>query len=216
LCGDVDEAESQARLLIEYADKNALELWRAYGHVYEGWVMAERGAAAGLLQFRRMIIALREGGGALGLPVHLGLLAHALGRAGHVDEGLTMIDDALTQIERSEERWCEAELLRIKGVLTLARGGASASSTAEKLFQRSIAIADQQAARSWQLRTATDLAALWQSQGCTAEAHHLLYPIHHSFTEGFSTADLKRAKALLKDLAEKIADGGPAMSPVAP
>ena len=115
-------------------------------------------------------------------------------------EGLSTIDEALTRSESNEERWCIAELLRIKGELSLRESAPQAATAAEEHFLRSLDWARRQGALSWELRTSTSLARLQQDQGRIAEARSLLQPVYDRFSEGFETADLKTAKALLDSL----------------
>jgi len=124
-------------------------------------------------------------------------MAEALGRAGQIADGLAAIEEAIGRSERSEERWCVAELLRIRGELVLLQGGSGAAAAAEDHYQQALGWARRQEALSWELRAATSLARLWCDQNRSAEALALLAPIYNRFTEGFETADLKAAKALL-------------------
>ena len=126
------------------------------------------------------------------------LLARACEIAEQVEEGLSLLDDALQIDERTKERWLEAELYRQKGQLLLRQGYSEA---AEKFYRKSIAIAVEQKAKLWELRAATSLARLRSDQGRGSEARDLLAPVYGWFTEGFDTADLKEAKALLDELA---------------
>jgi predicted ATPase len=128
----------------------------------------------------------------------LGTFAEALGPAGQVEQGLVAIDEALARSERTEARWCMAELLRIKGDLVLQEGRPNSAETAEGHFLRALDWARRQGALSWELRTATSLSRLWRDQGRTQEAHRLLAPIYDRFTEGFATADLRAAEALIR------------------
>jgi predicted ATPase len=113
---------------------------------------------------------------------------------------LTALAEALAGTETTEARFSAAELSRLQGALLLQQAVPDAAQ-AEACFQQALAIARQQQAKSWELRAATSLARLWQSQGKRAEAHALLAPIYGWFTEGFDTADLQDAKALLEELA---------------
>lgn len=127
-------------------------------------------------------------------------VAGALSDAGQFAYGLTMIDDALARSERNQERWCTAELLRTKADILLRQGAPEGAVDAEAMFRQSLDIAQEQRALSWELRTATSLARLWQHQGRAAEARDLLAPVYNRFTEGFETADLVRGRALLREL----------------
>ncbi|TDJ38274.1 MAG: hypothetical protein E2O54_13325 [Gammaproteobacteria bacterium] len=126
-------------------------------------------------------------------------LAEALAATGRLQEGLAEIEDSLAMIERTGERVCEAESLRVKGELLLL-DDADNIADAEACFQKAIEIARGQSAKSWELRGAMSMARLWQGQGKKTEAHDLLAPVYGWFTEGFDTADLKDAQALLEEL----------------
>lgn len=108
---------------------------------------------------------------------------------------------ALERSERTEERWCLAELLRIKGDLVLLEGGCNAVAAAEGLFADSLAWARRQAVLSWELRTSISFARLQRDQGRRQEAHDLLASVYGRFTEGFETADLLAARQLLDEAA---------------
>ena len=141
----------------------------------------------------------RATGSALFLPYFLTLLAETSGAAGQPDAGLRLLDEARTVMDSTQERVYEAEMHRVQGELVLAQA-ADQHAQAETCFQHALDIARRQQARSWELRAATSLARLWQQQGKRAEARELLAPIYAWFTEGFDTADLQEAKALLEEL----------------
>jgi predicted ATPase len=130
----------------------------------------------------------------------LGNLAMGAFNAGDHRGALVTIDEALDQSERNDDRWYVAELLRIKGELILREGAPQAAMAAERYFLESLDWARRQGALSWELRTSTSLARLRNDQGRTAEARSLLQSVYDRFREGFETADLKTAKALLKSL----------------
>jgi predicted ATPase len=132
------------------------------------------------------------------MPHFVALLARAYGIAGKVDEALVLLDDALQIAESTGERWLEAELNRHKGQLMLRQGDSEA---AEELYRKALVTAEEQQAKLWELRAAVSLARLRRDQGRPSEAHDLLAPIYGWFTEGFDTADLKEARALLDQLA---------------
>jgi tetratricopeptide (TPR) repeat protein len=123
-------------------------------------------------------------------------MAYALGRP---DDARRCIDDAIDRVERSNEKWCEAEVHRIAGEIAL-KSPAPDTEKAQKYFERALAVARQQQAKSWELRAATSMARLWRDQGKRDEARDLLAPVYGWFTEGFDTLDLKEAKALLDEL----------------
>jgi predicted ATPase len=131
--------------------------------------------------------------------MYLVWLAEAYGEAGTAEEGLKLLDEAEAVMETGGERWYEAEQHRIKGELLLARSARNRAKAAAA-FRHAIEVARGQEAKSLELRAATSLARLWQTQKKTAEARDLLAPVYGWFTEGFDTADLKDAKALLDEL----------------
>ena len=135
-------------------------------------------------------------------PYFLALLAEAHGTLGEPEAGLRVLTEALTRVDTTGERWYEAELYRLKGALLLQQS-LDNSTEAESCFHHAIAIAQNQSAKSWELRAATSLARLWDQQGKTQEAYELLAPVYNWFTEGFDTADLKDAKALLDALEDR-------------
>jgi predicted ATPase len=131
-------------------------------------------------------------------PFFLSYLARAYAELGNFDDALHSIGEAITTVEATRESWCEAEVQRIAGEITLLspepnRGEAKA----EVYFERALAVARQQQAKSWELRAATSRARLWRDQGKRDEARDLLVPVYRWFTQGFDTRDLKEAKALL-------------------
>jgi predicted ATPase len=132
-------------------------------------------------------------------PYHLALLAEVSAQVGQTAEGLEALAEALATVAQSAARWWEAELHRLRGELLLQHSVASPEE-AETCFQQALDVARRQEAKSLELRAAMSLARLWQQQGRRAEAHELLAPIYGWFTEGFDTADLKEAKALLEEL----------------
>ena len=133
------------------------------------------------------------------MPYFRAVLAEGLALSDDLEGGLSLIEDSLTQIARPgwEERSHLAEVLRLKGWMLQLQGMVAA---AEENYLASLGVAREQDAKSWQLRTSTSLARLWQSQGKRKEAYDLLAPVYSWFAEGFDTHDLKQAKALLDEL----------------
>jgi predicted ATPase len=127
------------------------------------------------------------------------MLADVAAHLGHTADGLQALAEAYTLVEQHDERWWEAEVSRLRGVLLLRQPG-TPQAKAETWLQRALDVARRQEAKSLELRAAMSLARLWQQQGKRAEAHALLAPVYHWFTEGFDTADLQEAKALLTEL----------------
>jgi predicted ATPase len=133
------------------------------------------------------------------MPVHLSYLAKAYSELGQVDDASRCIREAITAIETTGERWCEAEVNRVAGEIALMSLQPD-TAKAEPYFQRALAVARKQQAKSWELRAAMSMARLWRDQGRRDEARDLLAPVYGWFTEGFDTLDLKEAKALLDGL----------------
>ena len=130
----------------------------------------------------------------------LGEFADALGRVGRVKEGLLTIEDALTRSERNDERWYMAELLRIKGEISLRQPGPDAARAAERYFLDSLECARQQQTPGWELRTSISLGTLWRDQNRRDDARNLVGSCYARFEEGMETADLQAAGRLLKEL----------------
>jgi predicted ATPase len=151
----------------------------------------------GLAQMREALAGRKSTGVRCALSGILGGLAEAQAKAGQPEEGLATLAEALALVEETDERFCEAELHRLRGELLLMQGG---EAEAEASLHQAIEVARRQSARSWELRATTSLARLWQKQGRTDEARQVLTEIYDWFTEGFDTRDLKEAKVLLEKL----------------
>ena len=167
----------------------------------QGWADAQKGeATTGIARIRDGLAAAEAAGARANTPLHLALLAEALAFAGKIEEGLAALDDALTTAAASGLRGWDAEIHRWRGELT-ARLPYPDPAKTEDSFRTALAIAREQGTRGYELRAATSLARLWREQHRRGEARDLLAPIYSWFTEGFDTADLKEAKALLAELA---------------
>ena len=193
-------------------------MWLGQGAILQGWALAEQGQSEeGLTQVRQGLATYEAIGAGLLQSYFLALLAAAYGKAGQAEEGLAALAEALTVVDKSGGRFYEAELYRLKGILVLqsgVRGPASenpnpqhltpstqAEAEAAACFQKAIAVAQRQQAKSLELRAVMSLSRLWQRQGKTDEARQLLSEIYGWFTEGFDTKDLQEARALLAELA---------------
>ena len=197
---DVPDVHAHAETAVALATEQGFAGWAAQGTSVRGWALAMRGQGeAGLAQVRQGVAAWRATGASLYIPYFCTLLAEVCGRMGHTEDGLQALAEAHTLVEQHEERWLEAEIYRLWGVLLL-RQPETPPAEAETWLQRALDVACRQEAKSLELRAAMSLARLWQQQGKRAEAHELLAPIYGWFTEGFDTADLKDAKALLNEL----------------
>jgi predicted ATPase/DNA-binding winged helix-turn-helix (wHTH) protein len=198
LSGDLDAAERFVAMMLDYSARHALLLGDAWGRYFKALVLIKRGdVVTGLPLLRSAIDEIREVGCGVYHTTLLGGLAEGLASAGQIAEGLATIEEALALCERTEERWCIADLLRINGELVLAQGAPRGAGEAEKRFRQALDWARRQETLSWELRAATSLSRLWRQQGRSEEAYELLAPVYERFTEGFGTVDLKTAKALL-------------------
>ena len=169
--------------------------------VPRGWaVAAQRQVEEGIAQIREGLAAWRARGASVARPWFLALLAETCGKAGQVEEGLYALSEALEVLQTTDDRIYEAEVYRLKGELLLQQLAAH-QEEAEACYQQALEIARRQQAKSLELRAAMSLSRLWQRQGKRTEAYDLLAPISGWFTEGFDTADLQEAKALLMALA---------------
>jgi predicted ATPase len=131
------------------------------------------------------------------MPSYVLAMAHA--DVGQFDDAWRYIEEALTMVKSTKERWCEAEVHRTAGEIILMAPDPDAAK-AEAYFERGLAIARAQQAKSWELRAAMSMAQLWRDQGKRQQARDLLAPVYGWFTEGYDTLDLKEAKALLEQL----------------
>jgi class 3 adenylate cyclase/predicted ATPase len=196
---DVPAVQAQADALLSLATTHGLPLWVAFGTCWQGWALTVQGQSeTGLAQLRQGMVAVLTMGNRLSQPFCLVLLAEALGLAGKVEEGLRALADALSAFETSARGDMRTEAYRLQGELLL-RQATPEVAQAEACFQQALALARRQQAKAWELRTAISLARLWQQQGQRAKAYELLMPIYGWFTEGFDTADLQEAKALLEE-----------------
>ena len=194
-------AQERAELEIALAGEQGSALELARGTILRGWALAWQGQGAeGLAQMCQGLSAYRATGAEKERTYFLALLAEGYRGTGEVQEGLRVLAEALAAAHNRGERYCEAELHRLKGELLLLQS-ADQHAEAEACFHHALAIARRQQAKSLELRAAMSLSRLWQQQGKRAEAHALLAPIYGWFTEGFDTADLQEAKALLAVLA---------------
>jgi predicted ATPase len=193
--------EERAEATMCVSTEQGFPYWLAWGKIMWGWTLAEQGRHTdGMAQLRQGLEAYRTTGAALWWPYCLGLLAEAQGKSGQPDEGLRVLEDAMSLAgTEDEERWYEAELYRLKGEL-LRRQVVPDEDHAETCFRQALDVARRQQAKSLELRAAMSLARLWQQQGKHNAARDLLVPIYRWFTEGFDTTDLQEAKALLEAL----------------
>jgi TOMM system kinase/cyclase fusion protein len=193
-------AHEQAEAATTLATEQGFAYWLARGTVLHGWALAMQGQAEqGIAEMRQGLTADLATGAKVMQPYYLGLLAEAYGEGGHPEEGLPLLAEALAVMDSTELRYYGAELYRLKGALLLRQAVPDASQ-AEACFHQALDVARAQQARSLELRAAMSLARLWQQQDKHQDARDLIAPVYDWFTEGFDTADLQEAKALLKAL----------------
>jgi class 3 adenylate cyclase/predicted ATPase len=199
-CGNYTVATAEADELVALADEKDALAWKAIGMLNQGCLLILTGKASDAVRaITSGITSLRSTGATLYEPRHLRYLAMAYAELGQLDDAWRCIDDAIDKVERSKERWCEAEVHRIAGQIAL-KSLVPDPEKAEAYFDRALAVARQQQAKSWELRAAMSMARLWRDRGKQDAARELLAPVYGWFTEGFDTRDLKEAKALLDDL----------------
>jgi predicted ATPase len=206
---DGHAAQERAEAIITLAHDHGFTLDLAFGTILQGWALTEQDQREeGIAQLQQGLAAWRATGAELYRPYFLSLLAEAYGRSGQIDNGLATVAEALDLVNATGERFYEAEVYRIKGELLLTQEGVrlqaeglrEKTEEAERCFHKAIEVAQQQHAKSLELRATMSLARLWQQQGKSAEARQMLADIYGWFTEGFDTKDLQEAKTLLEEL----------------
>jgi predicted ATPase len=201
LSGNYAAVAARAQELVALAEEKGALSWKTIGMMNQGNVLALTARASDATDMLISgIAAYRTTGATAWLPLHLPRLARAHAELGQFEEAWRCIGEAMTLVETAKEKWCEAEVHRVAGEIALMSPEQDAAKS-QAYFERALAVARAQQAKSWELRTATSLARLWRDQGKRDEAHDLLAPIYGWFTEGFDTRDLKEAKALLDHIA---------------
>ena len=197
---EAQATQERAAATMALASAQGLPQWLTVGRLLRGWALAIQGQAEeGIAQMRPSLAAWRAMGAGMAVSHFLVLLAEAYGRAGQAEEGLRPLAEALVHMDTTGEHDYAAEVYWLKGELLL-RQAIPDEAQAETCLYQALDIARHQQTKSWELRAATSLARLWQQQGKRAEAHALLAPVYGWFTEGFDTADLQEARALLEAL----------------
>jgi class 3 adenylate cyclase/predicted ATPase len=199
-CGCYTAANALGKELVALADQNSSPTYRVAGTLVQGSVLALTEKSAHAIEvITGGLSAHRSMGTTFLQPFFLSLMALVHTALGQSSEASRCIDEAMTIIKKSEERWFEAEVNRIAGEIALMAPEPDAAK-AQECFEQALAIARAQQAKSWELRAAMSMARLWRDQGKQDAARELLAPVHGWFTEGFDTLDLKEAKALLDEL----------------
>jgi TOMM system kinase/cyclase fusion protein len=197
---DTLAAQELAEAAIALATEQEFPHWLTISSILQGWTLAEQGQGEkGIAQMRQGLTAHQAMGAELARPWFLALLAEAYGNVGRAEEGLIVLAEALAIAHKNTERFCEAELYRLKGELLLALAEEN-QVEAESFFRQAIDLARRQHAKSWELRAAMSLGRLWLRQGKKEKARQLLVETYGWFIEGFDTAALKAAKTFLAEL----------------
>jgi predicted ATPase len=207
LCRQEEQvAQRQAEALIKLSTEQGLTITSAYGTFHQRLALVRQGDMEGIDQMQRGLRAWQVTGAELLTSYFLAGLAEAYAKVGQTEQGLILLTEALAMVDKTDDRFWEAELYRLRGELLLLHNrGRDRAPTAqfaevEACFRQAIDVARRQQAKSLELRATTSLYRLWQAQGKGAEAHALLAEIYGWFTEGFDTADLIEAKVLLEAL----------------
>jgi class 3 adenylate cyclase/predicted ATPase len=201
LCGNYVLAAAQSQQLFALAEDKGAWFWKPHAMMQQGCAHALAGRPAEAVQMITAgITAYRSTGSNAWMPWHLSNLAWAYAGLDQFGEAWRCVDEAMTAVETTNERWCEAEIYRIAGEIVLLSTEPDPAK-AEGYLSRALAVAREQRTKSWELRAAISMARLWRNQGKWHEAHDLLAPVYSWFTEGFNTLDLRDAKALLNRLA---------------
>jgi class 3 adenylate cyclase/predicted ATPase len=197
---EASAVQALAEALLTLATAQRFPLYEGLGTCWQGWALAVQGQGkVGLAHMHQGMAAVLATRQTIARPLCLVLLAEAAGHAGQGEEGMHLLAEALAAIEESGRGEMLTEAYQLRGELLLRQTVPDAAQ-AEASFQRALAVARRQQAKSWELRAAMSLARLWQQHGKRDDARELLAPIYGWFTEGFDTADLQEAKALLEEL----------------
>jgi predicted ATPase len=199
---EVQAAQERAEAVIALTTEQGFSLYLVAGTIWRGWALAAQGQGEeGISQIRQGLAAWQATGTEQLRPYILARLAEAYGKVGKAEQGLAALVEALAQVEKTGERFYEAELYRLKGELLRAQDGLKGKTEdVEQCLLQALAVARHQQGKALELRAATSLARLWQQQGKQQEAHAMLAAIYNWFAEGFDTKDLQEAKALLDEL----------------
>ncbi len=198
--GNYVEASAIADELVALADAKGAVLWKAFGMADKGCILALTGKVSDAVQVMTSgITAFRSTGATYSIPLYSSHLARAYAELGQFDDAWRCIGDAMAAVDTNKETWCEADIHRIAGEIALMSPEREVAK-AEAFFERALAVAREQQAKSWELRAAMSMARLSRDQGKRKEARDLLASVYGWFTEGFDTLDLKQAKMLLDEL----------------
>jgi predicted ATPase len=196
--------QQQAEAAMNLCTEQGFTYYLAWATLLRGWGLmvqsADRANEDAMSQLRQGFADLLATGAGIREAYYRALLAEAAGSRGDSDTGQQLLAEALAAVQRTEERYWEAELYRLQGDLLGQAAERPQREGAEANFLRALAVARSQQSKSLELRAAMSLGRLWQEQEKRDDARTLLVPVYHWFTEGFDTADLQEAKALLEAL----------------
>jgi adenylate cyclase len=194
---EAQDVYDHAEAAVTLSTEQGFPFWLAHSTVLRGWALMTLGQEeVGLTQMRQGLTDFRASGAKLMVTYFLTLLAEGYSSLNQVEEGLNTLKEGVEVMERTGDHWWKAEVHRLQGDLLL-RQATSDVAQVESCFRQALEVARHQQAKSLELRSATSLARLWQQQNKCQEAHDPLAPVYNWFTEGFDTADLVEAKALL-------------------
>jgi predicted ATPase len=200
---DIPAVHQHTEAMVVLAAEQGFTQWAALGTGFRGWALALQGQGEdGMAHLRQGIIAFQATGAEMFVPYLCTALAEVCAHLDHTTDGLQALAEAHTLVEQHEERFWEAEIYRLRGVLLLQPTG-TPQAEAEAWLQQALDVARRQEAKSLELRAARSLSRLWQQQGKRQDAYDLLAPIYGWFTEGSDTADLQEARTLLEQLTEE-------------
>jgi hypothetical protein len=201
-CGNYAVAKAQLDELVALAADRGTHFWKVAGILGQGLLFGATSRASDAVQMLGSVFSTtsRSTSTTMWSPLRLSTLAKGYADLGQFDDAWRSIGEAISAMETTKESWCEAEVYRTAGEIALKSPKPDAEK-AEAYFERALAVARQQEAKSWELRAAMSMARLWRDQGKPDQARDLLAPIYDWFTEGHDTLDLKEAKALLDELA---------------
>ncbi len=204
---EVQATRERAEAVMTLCTEHGFALYLARGTIIRGWAVAAQGDSQdGIAQMRQGLASQHAISTGLGDPHRLALLAESHGNFGQADEGLRILAEVSMTVDKTGEHRWDSELHRLKGEFLMASEGKrhrdehaeERSTKAEACFHQALDVSRAQQAKSLELRAATSLARLWQSQDKHQEAYDLLAPVYDWFTEGFDTADLQEARAMLE------------------
>jgi predicted ATPase/class 3 adenylate cyclase len=199
LCLNIDATRQWAEKAIALSSDKGFPYFSSISGILRGWAIARQGdITEGITQINHCLRTLSNTESEVNKTYYLALLAEAHWNNSEIEEGLSVLAEAVTMAEKSKEHWYEAELLRLRGNLLLVQDGDKEK--AEGCFRRSLEVARRQNAISFELRTAISLCKLWQENDRSREAQELLRNIYERFSEGFGTKDLQDARTLLEAL----------------